>query len=95
MDLDYAPGDVQSCASLVPPLRLLAPVGAFEHTPDSLREKVEAELEQMDQALRDLPGVWRVGKLSVLEFWVASPRVHLGLACRKLQSKPNPPKEWR
>ena len=59
---------------------------------DSLREKVEAELEQMDQALRDLPGVRRVGKLSVLEFWVASPRVHLGLACRNLQSKPNPQK---
>lgn len=33
----------------------------------SLREKVEAELEQMDQALRELPGARRVGKLSVLE----------------------------
>ena len=33
----------------------------------SLREKVEAELEQMDRALRELPGVRRVNKLSVLE----------------------------
>jgi hypothetical protein len=33
----------------------------------SLREKVEAELEQMDQALRELPGARRVGQLSVLE----------------------------
>jgi len=33
----------------------------------SLREKVEAELEQMDQALRELPGARRVSKLSVLE----------------------------
>ncbi|MBI5383275.1 MAG: hypothetical protein HZA90_01165 [Verrucomicrobia bacterium] len=33
----------------------------------SLREKVEAELEQMDQALRELPGTRRVKKLSVLE----------------------------
>jgi len=33
----------------------------------SLREKVEAELEQMDQALRALPSARRVGKLSVLE----------------------------
>jgi uncharacterized protein YutE (UPF0331/DUF86 family) len=33
----------------------------------SLREKVEAELEQMDRALRELPGVRHVGKLSVLE----------------------------
>ncbi|MBI4327287.1 MAG: hypothetical protein HY674_18785 [Chloroflexi bacterium] len=33
----------------------------------SLREKIEAELEQMDQALRQLPGVRRVRKLSVLE----------------------------
>ena len=33
----------------------------------SLCEKVEAELEQMDRALRELPGVRRVGKLSVLE----------------------------
>lgn len=33
----------------------------------SLREKVEAELEQMDQALRALPAARRVGKLSVLE----------------------------
>ena len=33
----------------------------------NLREKVEAELEQMDQALRELPGTRRVGKLSVLE----------------------------
>ena len=32
-----------------------------------LREKVEAELEQMDQALRELPGARRVKKLSVLE----------------------------
>ena len=30
----------------------------------SLREKVEAELEQMDQALRELPGARRVGQLS-------------------------------
>ncbi len=33
----------------------------------SLREKVEAELEQMDQALRELPGGRRISKLSVLE----------------------------
>ena len=33
----------------------------------SLREKVEAELEQMDQALRELPGARRVSRLSVLE----------------------------
>ena len=33
----------------------------------SLREKVEAELEQMDRALRELPGARRVNKLSVLE----------------------------
>ena len=33
----------------------------------SLREKVEAELEQMDQALRELPGARRVSQLSVLE----------------------------
>jgi hypothetical protein len=33
----------------------------------SLREKIEAELEQMDRALRELPGVRRVGKLSALE----------------------------
>jgi hypothetical protein len=33
----------------------------------SLCEKVEAELEQMDQALRELPGARRVGQLSVLE----------------------------
>jgi uncharacterized protein YutE (UPF0331/DUF86 family) len=33
----------------------------------SLREKLEAELEQMDQALRELPGARRVNKLSVLE----------------------------
>jgi hypothetical protein len=33
----------------------------------SLREKVEAELEQMDQALREMPGARRVSKLSVLE----------------------------
>ena len=33
----------------------------------SLREKVEAELEQMDQALRALPGARRVSQLSVLE----------------------------
>jgi hypothetical protein len=33
----------------------------------SLREKVEAELEQVDQALRELPGARRLGKLSVLE----------------------------
>ena len=33
----------------------------------SLREKVEAELEQMDKALRELPGARRVSKLSVLE----------------------------
>jgi uncharacterized protein YutE (UPF0331/DUF86 family) len=33
----------------------------------SLREKVEAELEQMEQALRELPGASRVSKLSVLE----------------------------
>lgn len=33
----------------------------------SLREKIEAELEQMDQALRELPGARRVSKLSVLE----------------------------
>ena len=33
----------------------------------SLREKVEAELEQMDLALCELPGACRVSKLSVLE----------------------------
>jgi hypothetical protein len=33
----------------------------------SLREKVEAELEQMDQALRELPGARRVNKLALLE----------------------------
>lgn len=33
----------------------------------SLREKVEAELEQMDRALRELPGGRRVKKLSALE----------------------------
>jgi len=33
----------------------------------SLREKVEAELEQMDQALRELPGARRLKQLSVLE----------------------------
>jgi hypothetical protein len=33
----------------------------------SLREKLEAELEQMDQALRELPGIRRLSKLSVLE----------------------------
>jgi hypothetical protein len=33
----------------------------------SLREKVEAELEQMDRALRELPGARQVSKLSVLE----------------------------
>ena len=33
----------------------------------SLREKVEAELEQMDRALRELPGGRRVGRLSILE----------------------------
>ena len=33
----------------------------------SLREKVEAELEQMDQALRELPGARRVKRLSALE----------------------------
>jgi uncharacterized protein YutE (UPF0331/DUF86 family) len=33
----------------------------------SLREKVEAELEQMDHALRELPGARRVKTLSVLE----------------------------
>ena len=33
----------------------------------SLREKVEAELEQMDQALRELPGARRMKQLSVLE----------------------------
>ena len=33
----------------------------------SLREKVEAELEQMDRALHEMPGARRVGKLSVLE----------------------------
>jgi hypothetical protein len=32
----------------------------------SLREKVEAELEQIDKALRELPGARRVNKLSVL-----------------------------
>jgi uncharacterized protein YutE (UPF0331/DUF86 family) len=32
-----------------------------------LREKLEAELEQMDQALRELPGARRMHKLSVLE----------------------------
>ena len=33
----------------------------------SLREKVEAELEQIDQALRLLPEARRVTKLSALE----------------------------
>jgi hypothetical protein len=33
----------------------------------SLGEKVEAELEQMDRALRQLPGARRVSKLSALE----------------------------
>ena len=33
----------------------------------SLHEKVEAELEQMDRALRQLPGARRVSTLSVLE----------------------------
>lgn len=33
----------------------------------SLREKVEAEVEQMDRALRQLPGARRVSNLSVLE----------------------------
>lgn len=33
----------------------------------SLREKVEAELEQMDRALRELPGARRMSRLSVLE----------------------------
>jgi hypothetical protein len=33
----------------------------------SLREKLEAELEQMDQALCELPGTRRLSKLSVLE----------------------------
>jgi len=33
----------------------------------SLQEKVEAELEQMDRAIRELPGVRRVPKLSLLE----------------------------
>jgi hypothetical protein len=33
----------------------------------SLREKVEAELEQMDRALGELPGMRRVKKLSLLE----------------------------
>ena len=33
----------------------------------SLREKLEAELEQVDQALHELPGVRRVKELSVLE----------------------------
>jgi hypothetical protein len=33
----------------------------------SLSEKVEAELEQMDRALRQLPGARRVSKLSALE----------------------------
>ena len=32
-----------------------------------LREKVEAELEQMERALGELPGVRRVNQLSVLE----------------------------
>jgi uncharacterized protein YutE (UPF0331/DUF86 family) len=32
-----------------------------------LQKKVEAELEQMDRALRELPGVRRIAKLSVLE----------------------------
>ncbi|MEI6785317.1 MAG: hypothetical protein WCQ21_30835 [Verrucomicrobiota bacterium] len=34
----------------------------------SLREQVQAELEQMDQALRELPGARRVGQLSGLEW---------------------------
>jgi hypothetical protein len=33
----------------------------------SLHEKLEAELEQMDRALRELPGARRVNKRSVLE----------------------------
>ena len=33
----------------------------------SLSEKVEAELEQLGQALRELPAARRIGKLSVLE----------------------------
>ena len=33
----------------------------------SLREKIEAELEQMDQALRELPAARRVRALTVLE----------------------------
>jgi hypothetical protein len=33
----------------------------------SLPEKVDAELEQMDRALHELPGVRRINKLSVLE----------------------------
>jgi hypothetical protein len=41
----------------------------------SLREKVEAELEQIDQALRLLPEARRVTKLSVLELRAWHPRV--------------------
>lgn len=33
----------------------------------SLRERVEAELEQVEQALRELPAARRISKLSVLE----------------------------
>ncbi|MBI4326939.1 MAG: hypothetical protein HY674_16995 [Chloroflexi bacterium] len=33
----------------------------------NLSEKVEAELEQVEQALRELPGARRMSKLSVLE----------------------------
>jgi uncharacterized protein YutE (UPF0331/DUF86 family) len=33
----------------------------------SLQEKIEAELEQMERALRELPGMRRVSNLSVLE----------------------------
>lgn len=33
----------------------------------SLREKAEAELEQINRALRDLPGTRRVKQLSILE----------------------------
>jgi len=33
----------------------------------SLRERIEAELEQMERALNELPSARRVGKLSVLE----------------------------
>jgi len=33
----------------------------------SLQEKIEAELEQMERALKEMPGARQVGKLSVLE----------------------------